>query len=77
MAQIDADGIKQLEQNVKTPLSSIYDKLSKEGNFNLIKDEFDWIMSFINNDVGSKWEQVGATEPTVIINNRLYKAVEQ
>ena len=78
MSVISRDGVDQVNQHVKNPLVNIYDKLlgSNPEAFNLIKDEFDHIMDFINKVNGDWTEPGGDQMPTVIVNNRPYEPVE-
>ena len=55
MAKIDGDGVIKLKNGLKTPLISIYDKLSKSGEFSKIQDEFDHMMAFIK-DMETNWK---------------------
>ena len=78
MSVISKDGVDQVNQHVKNPLVNIYDKLSSSNPtaFNLIKDEFDHIMDFVNKVNGDWVEPGGDTMPTVIVNNRPYVPVD-
>jgi len=74
MAEIDKNGVDQINQHVKNPVVSIYDKLSSKNPqaFTLIKDEFDHIIEFVNK-VNNEWRQPdGSQEPSVIVNNKVY-----
>jgi uncharacterized protein YutE (UPF0331/DUF86 family) len=75
MAKIDTDGLNRFKNGVKNPLISIYDKLDKVGKFDLIKDEFDHMMNFVN-DV-EKWEEDTTQDVRVVINDVAYKPANQ
>tara|TARA_R100001079_G_C4450188_1_gene153301 strand:+ start:2970 stop:3197 length:228 start_codon:yes stop_codon:yes gene_type:complete len=75
MAKIDTDGLNRFQNGVKNPLISIYDKLNKIGKFDLIKDEFDHMMSFVN-DV-QNWEKDTTQDVKVVINDVSYKPANQ
>ena len=76
MAKIDADGVNKIQNGLKTPLISIYDKLTNSGDFSNIKDEFDHMMSFIN-DMQTNWKDDKSQEIKVIINDVSYKPADQ
>ena len=71
MAKIDSEGLSRLQNGVKNPLISIYDKLEKIGKFGLIKDEFDHMMSFVNEV--ETWKDDTEPDINVIINDVAYK----
>ena len=75
--QISKDGLAEIQKNIKNPLVSIYDKFQRTGQlkFEDIRDEFDWMMKFVNKDVGG-WQETGVNDPTVIVNNKVYKPSE-
>ena len=71
MAKIDSEGLNKFKNGVKNPLISIYDKMEKSGNFSLIKDEFDHMMSFVNEV--ETWKDDTEPDINVIINDVAYK----
>lgn len=71
MAKIDSEGLNKFKNGVKNPLISIYDKMEKAGNFSLIKDEFDHMMSFVNEV--ETWKDDTEPDINVIINDVAYK----
>ena len=71
MAKIDSSGLARFQNGVKNPLISNYDKLEKIGKFDLIKDEFDHMMSFVNEV--ETWEDSSEPDINVIINDVAYK----
>lgn len=75
MAKIDPDGLRKFTNGVKNPLVSIYDKMEKQGTFDLIKDEFDHMMSFVNEV--ETWKDDTAQEVKVVINDIHYKPADQ
>ena len=75
MAKIDSEGLNKFKNGVKNPLISIYDKMEKAGNFSLIKDEFDHMMSFVNEV--ETWKDDTEPDINVIINDVAYKPVNQ
>jgi len=81
MARIDTNGIAELNENIKNPLESIYDKLQAKGIFNEFSDEFDFIYRFLEN-IPTDWDTGGlgsASEkiPEVTVNGTPYRPVEQ
>ncbi len=74
--QISRDGVAELQKNIKNPLVSIFDKFQASGklSFEDIRDEFDWMMKFVK-DV-DEWQDSSSDEPTVIVNNKVYKPSE-
>ena len=75
MAKIDPDGLRKFQNGVKNPLISIYDKLSKTGDFDKVKDEFDHMMEFVN-EIQS-WKDDTAQEVKVVVNDIHYKPADQ
>ena len=75
MAKIDSEGLNRFKNGVKTPLISIYDKMEKAGNFSLIKDEFDHMMSFVNEV--ETWKDDTEPDINVVINDVAYKPANQ
>ena len=80
MARIDTNGINQLNENIKNPLESIYDKLEAKGIFNEFADEFDFMYRFLES-IPTDWDTsgLGSAEnriPEVTIDGTPYKPVE-
>lgn len=75
MAKIDADGIMKIKNGLKTPLISIYDTLSKSGDFSKVKDEFDHMMSFIK-EMESDWKDNTSQDVKVVVNDIHYKPAD-
>jgi len=75
MAKIDSEGLNKFKNGVKNPLISIYDKMEKAGNFSLIKDEFDHMMSFVNEV--ETWKDDTEPDINVVINDVAYKPANQ
>ena len=80
MARIDTAGIAELNENIKNPLESIFDKLEAKGIFNDFADEFDFMYRFLES-IETDWDTGGLgsakeKEPEVTINGVPYKAVE-
>ena len=80
MARIDTNGIAELNEKIKNPLNSIYDKLEAKGVFGEVADEFDFIYRFLES-IETDWDTGGLgsakeKEPEVTINGVPYKAVE-
>lgn len=75
MAKIDADGVMKIKNGLKTPLISIYDTLSKTGDFNKVKDEFDHMMDFIN-QMESTWKDENSQDVKVVVNDIHYKPAD-
>jgi len=75
MARIDSDGIAELNENIKNPLISIYNKLEAKGIFAEVADEFDFIYRFLENVEGS-WGRVEdkTPKPTVVVNGQEYRS---
>ena len=76
MAKIDGDGVIKLKNGLKTPLISIYDKLSKSGEFSKIQDEFDHMMAFIK-DMETNWKNENSQDIKVVVNDIHYKPADQ
>jgi len=79
MARIDTNGINQLNENIKNPLNSMYDKLEAKGVFGEVADEFDFIFRFLEN-IETDWDTSGLgsaneKEPDVVINGVPFKPV--
>ena len=79
MARIDTAGIAELNEKIKNPLESIYNKLESKGVFNEVADEFDFIYRFLES-IETDWDTSGlgsATEkePDVVINGTPFKPV--
>ena len=75
MAKIDSEGLSRLQNGVKNPLISIYDKLEKIGKFGLIKDEFDHMMAFVSEV--ETWQDDTSQNIKVSINDVPYKPANQ
>ena len=80
MARIDTNGINQLNENIKNPLNSMYDKLEAKGVFGEVADEFDFIFRFLEN-IETDWDtsglgSAGEKEPDVVVNGVPFKPVE-
>jgi len=80
MARIDTNGIAELNEKIKNPLTSIYDKLEAKGIFAEFADEFDFIYRFLE-DIENNWDTSGLgsgkeKEPEVTVNGTPYKPVE-
>ena len=80
MARIDTNGINQLNENIKNPLESIYNKLESKGVFNDVADEFDFIYRFLES-IETDWDtsglgSAGEKEPDVVVNGVPFKPVE-
>ena len=79
MARIDTNGIAELNEKIKNPLTSIYDKLEAKGIFAEFADEFDFIYRFLET-IESEWDThgLGSGErvPEVTVNGTPYKPVE-
>tara|TARA_Y100000310_G_scaffold131798_1_gene130921 strand:- start:120 stop:293 length:174 start_codon:yes stop_codon:yes gene_type:complete len=56
MAKIDNDGVEQI-QVVKNALDVMYGKLEKNGTFDLVQEEFQFIAELVSN-VQNEWERV-------------------
>ena len=74
MARIDNDGVAELNEKIKNPLVSIYNKLEAMGEFDTFADEFDFMYRFLD-DVENNWNRVedGTSKPTVVVNGQEYK----
>ena len=57
-------------------LISIYDKLSKSGEFSKIQDEFDHMMAFIK-DMETNWKNENSQDVKVVVNDIHYKPADQ
>ena len=55
MSKISKDGFEQI-QVIKNALNSMFDKLEADGNFNLVKDEFEAISGIV--ELTGTWEEV-------------------
>ena len=80
MARIDTAGIAELNENIKNPLESIFDKLEAKGIFDDVADEFDFIYRFLES-IPTDWDTHGLgsakeKEPDVVINGTPFKPVE-
>ncbi len=80
MARIDTNGIAELNEKIKNPLTSIYDKLEAKGIFGEFADEFDFIYRFLES-IETDWDtsglgSAGEKIPEVTIDGTPYKPVE-
>tara|TARA_Y100000593_G_scaffold9906_1_gene17945 strand:+ start:2569 stop:2811 length:243 start_codon:yes stop_codon:yes gene_type:complete len=78
MSKISNDGLQELTKNIKNPLDSLYDKVTKKGSIRWsdMKEEYDFIHKFLTR-ISNEWDTSGsdsAPDPTVIVNNKVYKA---
>ena len=77
MSKINNDGLQELTKNIKNPLDSLYRKVTKKGSIRWsdMRDEFDFIHKFLSK-IENDWE-ISETntpvDPTVIVNNQIYK----
>ena len=55
MSKISKEGFEQI-QIIKNALDSMFDKLEKSGNFNLVKDEFEAISGIV--ELTGTWKEV-------------------
>ena len=81
MAKIDQDGINEINEKIKNPLESIYDKMEKRGsvNFNDVKDEFDFIYRFLD-QINNDWlldtgKSIANPTPTVTVDGKEYRPI--
>jgi len=80
MARIDTNGIAELNEKIKNPLESIYEKLQRKNIFTEFEDEFDFIFRFLEN-IETDWDtsglgSAGEKIPEVTVNGTPYKPVE-
>ena len=54
MSKISKEGFEQI-QIIKNALDSMFDKLNADGNFNMVKDEFEAIAGIV--ELSSTWEE--------------------
>ena len=55
MSKISKEGFEQI-QIIKNALDSMFDKLEKNGKFNLVKEEFEAISGIV--ELSGTWEEV-------------------
>ena len=73
--QIDKEGIELLNERIKNPLNSIYDKLEAKGIFDDVADEFDFIYRFLES-VETEWDTPGGlrqSAPKVVVDGKEYQ----
>mgnify|MGYP003124485017 CR=1 FL=1 len=81
MSKINNDGLQNLLTNIKNPLNSMYEKVQKNGSLKWgdMKEEYAFIYKFLK-EVQNEWDTSGSDappEPTVIVNNQVYKPDHQ
>ena len=54
MSKISKEGFDQI-QIIKNALDSMFDKLESEGNFNIVKEEFEAISGIV--EIAGTWEE--------------------
>ena len=70
---IDEQGIQELNDKIKNPLNSIFNKLEGEGNFNIVAEEFDFIFKFLGEIENWDRPNIQASKPkNVVIDGKLY-----
>ena len=70
---IDEQGIQELNDKIKNPLNSIFDKLEASGEFGKISGEFELIFQTLNEV--QQWdrpEEAQAKPKSVLIDGKLY-----
>ena len=75
MSKISSDGLQDLRKNIKNPLENLYKKIQKKGSLKWsdMKEEYNFIYKYLDNL--SNWDiDNNESEPTVIVNNKVYKA---
>ena len=79
MAKIDQDGINEINEKIRNPLESIYDKLEKKGSvtFHDVKDEYEFIWNFLE-QINESWvldtgNNMANPTPTVTVDGKEYK----
>ncbi len=75
MASIDQEGIAELNEKIKNPLESIYNKLETKGIFAEVADEFDFIYRFLEN-IEQNWDRPGGlrqSAPKVVVDGKEYQ----
>ena len=75
MARIDQDGINEINEKIKNPLESIYNKLENRKMFQDFADEFDFIYRFLES-VETEWDTPGGlrqSAPKVVVDGKEYQ----
>ena len=73
MAIIDNDGVQQLKEKAGNALTSIYEKLDKNGQFTQVSEEFDFLFRLLEEI--ETWERpnIQSSQPkSVVIDGKLY-----
>ena len=73
MAIIDNDGVQQLKEKAGNALTSIYEKLDKNGQFTQVSEEFDFLFRLLEEI--DNWERpnIQNSKPkSVVIDGQLY-----
>ena len=75
MSRISKDGLQEVTKQIKNPLESIYNKFEKKGSLRWsdVKDEYDFIYKFLGNLESWVKDDEVEVEPTVVVNNKVYK----
>jgi len=77
MSKISKDGAEQLEV-ARNALDSMYTKLESAGSLKSVQEEFNFIAELFSS-IQSTWGKIGEgtddSEPSVIINGKIYKSV--
>ena len=79
MARIDQDGINEINEKIKNPLESIYNKLENRKMFQDFADEFDFIYRFLDT-INNEWQKVNENTlanptPTVTVDGKEYRPI--
>jgi|MDSZ01.3.fsa_nt_gb hypothetical protein len=79
MARIDQDGINEINEKIKNPLESIYNKLENRKMFQDFADEFDFIYRFLDT-INNDWQKVNENTlanptPTVTVDGKEYRPI--
>ena len=79
MAKIDQDGINEINEKIKNPLESIYNKLENRKMFQDFADEFDFIYRFLDT-INNDWQKVNENTlanptPTVTVDGKEYRPI--
>ena len=75
MSRLSKDGLQEVTKQIKNPLESIYNKFEKKGSLRWsdVKDEYDFIYKFLGNLESWVKDDEVEVEPTVVVNNKVYK----
>ncbi len=75
MSKISKDGLQEVTTHIKNPLESIYRKFQKKGSLRWtdVKEEYDFIYKFLGNLDSWVEDDKQEADPTVVVNNRIYK----